>query len=238
MWYITTCQELPVTHCGSGRDAHLLPITMTGTERHPAVSSKNKTRQHYFSGRPVRHSLAHRATTCQQDFSALSHSPPFPRPPIRSSFEDNDSSIFVGWYVGESEPVGPFPCVTHGLPLASPRPELIDGCFQLNQVIKLTWEQLSLLSFAKTLSDSSIFQLILILLYWLWVILIASWKDSLDFLENLNIFFLTLLIPWVFLLHCHSAHTYCKVSPHLPVNSDLHGSQTLCFKGLVWLTLW
>lgn len=133
-------------------------------------------------------------------------------------------------------PVSLSPCATHGLPLASSRPELIDGCFQLNQVIKLTWEQLSLLTFAKTLSDSSIFQLILILLYWLWVILVASWKDSLDFLENLNIFFLNLLIPWIFLLHYHSAHTYCKVSPHLPVNSDLHGSQTLCFKGLAWLS--
>lgn len=47
--------------------------------RNPAVSSKNKTRQHYFSGNPVGQSLAHWATTCQQD---LSHLSPFPRPPL------------------------------------------------------------------------------------------------------------------------------------------------------------
>lgn len=64
-------------------------------QRKPAVSSKNKTRQHYFCGRPVRQRCIHWATTCQQEPGPLSPTGPFSRPQIPSSSADNDRSVLA-----------------------------------------------------------------------------------------------------------------------------------------------
>lgn len=75
MLYINRCQELPVACRDTAVDVPSLPA-LAPVLGNPAVSSKNKTHQHYFCSRAVRHSLAHHTTTCQQDLRALSPFPP------------------------------------------------------------------------------------------------------------------------------------------------------------------
>lgn len=110
--YIITCQDTSCNKTETSLKMLIYFLLQQTWHKSSTVSSKNKTRQQQISDRAVRHSMGHRATTCQQGLCALSPAPPFsldlPAPlHLLITTEEQCVCVWGGWWVRGSLLVHP-----------------------------------------------------------------------------------------------------------------------------------